>query len=475
MEITSLSFLSTILICIHIGGLISALDALALARSSQSAIAWCVSLVLLPEASLPIYWIFGRDRFKGYAELLKEFRLNREREVSAYENIYKRYVAHAVSLERTAEAQFESIAGDEFTTFNSGTLLIDGERCFDAMLKAIDSATAYVLLQSYIIRADSVGQRFKQSLMRAAQRGARVYVLYDEVGSSALADNWKADLAACGARVEAFATRRGRGNFFQVNFRNHRKLLIVDGKSAFVGGLNIGDEYLGKDHNLNPWRDTQLEVRGPAVMQLQRIFLADWLWAAGEELALDYEPASTGHCQMLPVATGPADELQNCLFLYLEMIRSARSKLWLASPYFVPPEPLMAALQMAALRKVDVRILLPSKPDHYLVWLASFPYLRELLRCGIKVYRYPGFNHQKVSLIDDGLCSIGTVNLDNRSILLNFEVTLLAADAALAGQIEHMLLHDFSISKQLSLAEVDNQPLHLRMGQRLARLFAPIL
>src|SRR5207244_2541871 len=205
------------------------------------------------------------------------------------------------------------------------------------------------------------------------------------------------------------------------NFRNHRKIVVVDGRDAYVGGLNVGDEYLGRSARFGAWRDTHVAISGPAVKAVQISFVDAWHWSTGEVPQLDWsvEPKKCGGKAVLVMPSGPVDRLDTCTLFFVHAIQSARRRLWIASPYFVPDAAILVALQLAVLRGVDVRIMLPSKPDHRLPWLASFSYLKDTLPWGVKMYRYQdGFLHQKVLLIDDDLASVGTANLDMRSLRL---------------------------------------------------------
>src|SRR3546814_47357 len=270
--------------------------------------------------------------------------------------------------------------------------------------------------------------------MRRARGGRRIYMLYDEIGSYGLPNAFIAELRAAGAVVRPFGTTQGPVNRFQLNFRNHRKILVADGSLAFVGGLNFGDEYLGRSAAMGPWRDTHLRIAGPVVQAIHLGFTEDWFWAAREVPELNWNPQAVEEdgLRVLALPTGPADVQDSCELFFLEALRSARRRIWIASPYFVPDEQIVSALELARLRGVEVRILLPEKPDQLLVYLASYGYYAMAERAGIEIYRYqPGFLHQKVLLVDDDIVSIGTANLDNRSFRLNFELSIVVSDSRL--------------------------------------------
>jgi len=356
--------------------------------------------------------------------------------------------------------------------------LINGEATFAAIFAAIERAESYILVEFYIIRADGLGNRLKDALIAKAAEGIDVYILYDSVGSIGLPQTYTDELTAAGVKTAEFNTTRRLGNRFRLNFRNHRKIVVVDGKEAFIGGHNVGDEYLGKNPKLSPWRDTHIRLRGPVTLEAQLTFVEDWHWATQEpppRLNWIPEKASGENTIALCLPTGPADPLESATLFFLNAINSATQRIWIVSPYFVPDEQLTSALQLAALRGVDVRILIPEKPDHLLVYLSSFSYLKEAEKAGVKIYRYqPGFLHQKVMLIDHQTATVGTANFDNRSMRLNFEVTVMVVDKEFARQVEEMLTADFAASRQLSPDDLDNRSFLFRFVVRAARLLSPI-
>jgi cardiolipin synthase len=275
--------------------------------------------------------------------------------------------------------------------------------------------------------------------------------------------------------IHRFATHRWR-NRFQLNFRNHRKIVVVDGTLGYVGGLNVGDEYLGLKPPLSPWRDTMLELRGPAVADLQKLFADDWQWITGQLPPLLPSPPGEGTASALIVAAGPADPLETGSLFFTAAIHAARERVWLSTPYFVPDNAVRSALQLAVLRGVDVRVLIPSRPDHRTVFLASTLHAHQALRAGIRMFRYqPGFLHQKALLIDHDCAAIGSMNLDSRSFRLNFEVSALVVDPEFADKVEAMLGEDFSRALAITDREYHDAPYLRRVAMHVARLFDPLL
>ena len=463
---------------IEILGVIAAIHAVMNARTAQGSVAWLIALITLPMLALPFYAAFGRHRFLGYVDAHRAGNAAVDHITGAEARRQgRRYQAHFDS-DHDRYAVYERLAKLPFSRANEVELLIDGESTFAAMFESLEAAQHYVLIQFYIIRDDDIGREFKERIRQCLGRGVRVYLLYDAIGSSSLSGRYVDALLQAGAQVYAFAGTNNRVRRLQINFRNHRKLLVVDGREVFIGGLNIGDEYLGRHPTLTPWRDTHVRARGPAAIAAQISFLEDWFWACGQLPELDWQPQPAGSADQptLVLAGGPADARDTFGLFFVQAIHAARKRLWIVSPYFVPNGSIIDALRLAALRGVDVRILLPQNADNRLVQFAGYAYVPELVDQGVKLYRYRGgFLHQKALLVDDDLAAIGTANLDNRSFRLNFEILLLVANTGFATSVEHMLAGDFDRSVQIDAEEVSDRAWWFRAAARGARLLSPIL
>lgn len=460
-------------------GLLAAVHAVMNVRTAQGALAWAIALVFMPSLTLLPYLVFGRNRFDSYVRSRREADVAMQAALAAQD--WRPWVEKAKTAESAGAVErlkaVTRLAHMPLLAHNHVRLLVNGEDTFATIFAAIAAARKVVLVQFFIVHDDELGRRLQQLLLERAAAGVAVYLLYDAVGSHALPKGYSDTLRAGGVKVHAFATRRGLRNRYQLNFRNHRKIVVVDGRLGYLGGHNVGDEYLGLKPPLAPWRDTHIEVSGPVLTCMQESFAEDWFWATREipPLLLAEDFAEEGMlCQLL--TSGPADAQETCSLFFVTLINAARRRLWITSPYFVPDEAVLAALRLAVLRGVDVRILLPSRPDHRIVYAASNQYAEDALQAGIGIYRYqPGFVHQKVVLVDDDMSAIGSANLDNRSFRLNFEVMLLTIDAGLAGQVEQMLLADFAqAQEQLDSARTEVSRAR-RLGMRLARLLSPIL
>ena len=473
--------LVTVFALFQIMGLFSSVHAIMRTRTPQGAIAWAVSLNALPIVAVPAYWVFGRSKFNGYVNAWRDASLPIEDDLAEIRQQFQPYFVENSSAHPEYEA-VKKLSDTPFINSNSVKLLVDGEATYTSLHAGIDEAESYILFQFYIIRADATGNRFKQQLIRRAEQGLGVYVLYDELGSSDLPAPWIADFRNAGIRMIPFNTRQGPQNRFQLNFRNHRKIVVVDGKSAWIGGLNIGDDYLGKDKKLSPWRDTHLRIDGPAALVAQAIFISDWHWA-GKELigGLSWEPrpasgiTGTGS-DVLVLQSGPADEIETASLFFTNALNVARKRIWIATPYFIPDEATMVAIRLALLKGLDVRILTPELNDNWFVRNASNLYLKDLAAMGARIYFYEkGFMHQKVMLIDNRLAMVGTVNFDNRSFRLNFEITAALSNEDFAAEVEAMLQKDLANSSEAGTAYFENLSAWERLKSRGSALLAPVL
>ena len=340
-------------------------------------------------------------------------------------------------------------------------------------------AESYALVQFYIVRDDGLGRRLKDAMVDCARRGVDVYFLYDEIGSKDLPKSYTDDLESAGVHHSIFNSTQGGRHRFQLNFRNHRKSVIIDGAESWIGGHNVGDEYLGLDAAVGPWRDTHVHVRGPAAQLAQLVFLADWYWAKRTlpEWSWEPRPAPSGaDVKAVVVPISPVGELEQAQLFFVHALNAARKRIWIATPYFVPDPAIMAALRLAALRGVDVRVIVPANPDHPAVWPAARWFMEQLDGVGMRFYRYrPGFMHQKVFLIDDEVATVGSTNFDNRSFRLQFEINVLFVDEPFAAEVEKMLLADLERSEPYDPSSLREAPFLERLGVALARLVAPVL
>lgn len=471
---------TVVFLVVELLAILSAAHALFTVRTAQGTIAWVVGLIAFPWLGLPLLWLFGCRRFDAHAQAMQRKLSEHRGKIQDVQTRIARYHVSRTEIQPARAGDLAAVAGKEFLEGNQVDLLVDGEATFASILSEVARAKRSVFVQFYIMREDGLGLRLLEALAAKAAEGVEVCFLLDSIGGAAMSPaiirKWQ-DRGIRMARFCAFSSWRDR---WRLNFRNHRKNVIVDGWVGFIGGHNVGDEYLGKNPKHSPWRDTHARVEGPSAVQLQMVFASDWFFATGEALEGCWEadgPLAEGDGQRaLVLASGPSDDFERCTLFFHNVISMAEQRLWIASPYFVPDEGIMQALQLAAIRGVDVRILLPMKPDQRLVWLASFAILTELTHPNIHIHRYTGgFLHQKVLLVDDGFASVGTKNFDNRSFRLNFEITLAVADRRFASQVAEMLEGDFARSVEVGRDDYESRSLTFKVGAQAARLLAPIL
>lgn len=458
-------------------GIVSAVHAVMYTRTSQGAIAWALSLLSFPFISVPAYWVFGRRKFEGYVLASKTSSGATEPLFEKVKEQLSPYISDYGAANPQVRAA-ERLSRVALLNGNDCELLIDGEATFNSIFNGIEAAEKYVLIQFYIVHDDGLGKALKSRLIAKARQGVNVYFLYDELGSLGLPASYTAELKQAGVRMSPFNTRKGRRNRFQLNFRNHRKVVVVDGKAAWIGGHNVGDEYLGKDPKIGRWRDTHVKITGPAALAAQVSFLEDYQWATNTLPEVTWTPIASARSDIpvLVLPTGPADEFETATLMFLHIINSARRRIWISSPYFVPDESIVSALTLARLRGLDVRIIIPEMSDNKLMYFAAYDYFDRLSECGIEFYRYQdGFTHEKVLLIDDTLSAIGTANFDNRSFRLNFEITTLIDSQAFSKQVEQMFNEGFASSKQMQVGDYDRKPLWFKFAVKVSRLMSPVL
>lgn len=447
-------------------------------RETMSAIAWSLTVLLLPLIGAALYFLFG-------SQSITRPLARKQRKRSVFKKI-----SGAVKGQPSSEvpARWQRLArlggeGDESFPVTSGNaieLYPESSRAFAAMLEAIESARTHIHMQFFIFRSDASGQRFIDALCACARRGVEVRFLYDSVGSYNLSSKLLRQLEDAGGKSAAFLPIFNPLYRFRVNLRNHRKILVIDGRVGFTGGLNIGDEYLGLSPRFGYWRDTHLRVSGGCVNGLQRVFQEDWHFATEEVIHGDRytpsfdQPADGSLAQV--VHSGPDMDYKAIREIYFAGILNARKRVWIASPYFVPDDGLKDALILAARSGIDVRLLCLFRPDKWIPYLAARFYWSDVLKAGVKVYQYSaGMMHSKFVLVDGEWSSIGTANMDNRSLHLNFEVNLQLFDAKLTQQLEEQFLNDLKVSVRIDPEVYDRRPFIGKLAENACRLLSPIL
>lgn len=451
----------------------------------STALAWILVNLAVPYLGVPLYFLLGENKLRVYVKRRKRSQLELG-QLEDKEFDLRRYQHEMPGTTETINvfAKLFEEYGEVYQPLPCELkLLVNGDATFEEIFQAIKGARQYIFAQYYIIRSDRLGRELRDLLIAKAREGVAVYLLVDDLGSLGLGSAYLYELKRAGVHVAKFLPLSFPLNY-QVNFRNHRKLVLVDGQVAFTGGLNVGIEYVGR-RAVDFWRDTHVKVSGPLVLALQQVFLDDWYFAAKRGIKLEplqvlqVEPARPKTdpadipCTAQVIPFGPSDPIEIGVLLYVQVIQSAKKRLWIASPYFVPDTTLERMLELAVLRGVDVRLLIPRTADHRFVHWVTLSYARRLQSRGITVHLYErGFMHQKVALVDDQMAAIGTSNFDNRSLYWNFETTLLVHNEAFAASVRDMLMSDLRDSRLLIS---ERQGWFRAFPQRLARLLAPLL
>lgn len=449
-------------------------------RDSTVAVAWVLFVLETPVLGALLFWAFGYNYVQRRVRRKRQHRraFREQHPPTRREATRGAEDAHDLQLHPLVEV---ARAVDAFPVSGGNTVRPYAETtdAFEALLDAVRQARHHVHLEFYIFRGDDTGQRLVAALIEKLREGVEVRLLTDAVGSLFLAGRLLAELDAAGGKTATFLPVNPLRSWIQVNLRNHRKMVVIDGVTGFLGGMNIGDEYLGKDPEFGYWRDLFVRIDGPAVAGLQRVFAEDWDFAAGEALDGDrYFPdaCGAGDVPAQVVEAGPDQEYNSIREVYFAAILEAKKRLWIASPYFVPDNGLLDALRLARHRGVDVRLLCLLRPDHRLSFYASRYYWGDMLSFGAKVYQYKrGMMHAKLVLVDDDWAMVGSANLDNRSLHLNFEVCCLVYSAAVVEELAAAYLRDLEASLPLDAWAFANRPFVVRLLENACRLLSPVL
>jgi cardiolipin synthase len=368
------------------------------------------------------------------------------------------------------------------TEYNSVNLYYDGESMISALKQALLNAKNSIHFQFYIIERGKIYEEIRDILIKKAKEGVAVRIIYDDFGSWALKKKDVKTFTKNGIEMFAFGKVRFHQLTSKSNFRNHRKIVVVDGKTGFTGGMNIADRYVYGNEYFQWWRDTHMKIKGEAVNVLQLIFLVDWFFVSKQQIFIDHEryfPKSVidEKCNIQIAASGPDSDWASIMQTYFYAISSAKKNIYITSPYFMPNESVLTAIKVAALSGVDVRIILPGKSDSKIVYWATLAYVQDLLEAGVKVYLYSkrAFNHAKTISIDGEFSSIGSVNMDTRSFEYNFEITAIVYDKSIALSLENQFRYDCSKSSQVTLRMWNRRAFHKNLSCSIARLFSPLL
>ncbi|MEX2415362.1 MAG: cardiolipin synthase [Paenibacillaceae bacterium] len=477
---------TTIYILVSILNMLFAIGVVFVERRNIGATwAWLVIFLFLPGVGFIIYLFFGQNlskrkryRIKGeqlkqIVDMIEDQKYNIQHDMIEYKD---------TEISRYQDMIYMNLVSDYayFTQDNEIEVFTEGAHKFESLLKEIDQAEHHIHLMYYIVRNDKLGNLVLSALTKKALEGVQVRFLFDDIGNARLPRRLFKSLIEAGGQAVAFFPSRIPYMNFRLNFRNHRKLAIIDGVCGYIGGFNIGDEYLGVDHRYGYWRDTHFKIKGSSVIQMQALFLLDWNLASSNEISYDpmYFPISSseGTAAIQIVSSGPNDNREQIKNALIKTINSAKRTVYLQTPYFVPDESLLNAMKMAALSGVDVRIMIPGNPDKRFMSWASYSYLGDLLNVGVKCYLYKrGFLHAKTIVADGMVCSVGTSNIDIRSFKLNFEVNAIVYNTSTATTLKEIFEVDMKDCIELTLEIYNNRSLFNRFIESLARLLSPVL
>ena len=449
-------------------------------RSANSIIAWTLILYIAPFIGFIVFLLVGRKINKSNMFGIKNAEI---RVLEKYDRQVKERSQVPVENMDMIMA-LETIDYSPYRNDNEVCMYSDGKEFFDALLKSLNKAKKSINIEFYIFKNDDIGTKILDILEEKAKNGVEVRLLYDSVGSRLLNRNVLKKLRAVGGKTGEFFPSWLKLINLNMNFRDHRKIVVIDNKVAFVGGFNVGDEYLGKDKKFGYWRDTHIKFKGSAVKDLNLRFLADWRYATKEEVDLSHvleisdENIGEPNTGMQIVSSGPnLSDRYEIKLAYLKMIQRAKKYLYIQSPYLIIDKSISDSLKLASASGVDVRIMIPGKGDHPFVYWANLAYAGDLLEYGVKIYHYDrsAFLHAKTVVIDDEICSIGTANMDTRSFELNFEVNAFIYSETISKQQKSEFEKDILKSEELTLEKYQNRSRGVKIKESLSRLFSDVL
>ncbi|WP_245585048.1 cardiolipin synthase [Psychroserpens burtonensis] len=447
-------------------------------------LAWLLAIFTIPVGGMLFYFILGRNKRKN-----KFYTLKKTKEISQYLDKVEDYYITVnendnipVVIKNHIKLAKLITKGSKFlpSTNNELIPLKNGPATFEAIFSAMEDAKKFIHIQYYIFEDGDLAEKFKSILIGKIKEGVTICFLYDGLGSRTLSNKYINSLKAAGIRVYSFLPMRFGRLLSSINYRNHRKIIIVDGVVGFTGGINVSDKYIKGDPIIGKWYDMHLQLKGTIVSSLQAVFAMDWSFASNTNDLLDtkffFNNSAPGKSTAQLVASGPDSDFSSIQQLYFSVINSAKKYVYITNPYVIPGEAVLVALQVAAMSGIDVRLLLSANSDSFLVKWNVRSYFENLLESGVKIYLYPdGFLHSKVIISDDTLTSIGTANLDIRSFEQNYEVNVLIYDREITTELKLDFLKDCNKSRQMDYQQHLKRSKTDRLKEGLAKIFSPVL
>ncbi len=458
-------------------------------KNPQSTYAWLLFLWMVPLLGFLFYIFFSQNLTKRkifkyntpenfqYQHLLRQQKRSLSRIISIDPDSPIEHYRHSIEFHLNVS---ESI----YTNNNGVEIFTDGHKKFEALFHVMEEARSSIHIEYYIIKNDALSKKLFDILTRKALEGVEVRLLFDAMGGRYIPNTVLEAFKSAGGQVGIFFPSRFKMLNLRVNYRNHRKIAVIDGIIGFVGGFNIGNEYLGLDKKMGYWRDTHLKIKGSAAYELQHRFLLDWRASSSEELLIDdlklnsyfpNIPQKSGSGVQI-VSSGPDNVNQQIKQGFLRMINTAENYILIQSPYFVPDESILEALKIALLSGIDVRIMIPNKPDHIFIYWVTLAYVGELIEYGAKIYIYEnGFLHAKTIVVDDAICSVGSCNFDIRSFRLNFETNAFIYDRRISIQLKNIFVEDIKKCTYYNKELYHNRSRRVKIKESISRLFSPLL
>jgi cardiolipin synthase len=472
---------STLWIGVYALDVFAILRALTRGHGVAGTFAWIFAIIALPGVGAGAYLLLANPSIKRTTRRKRLTTFEARHTLPPAGNGRKKEPAEAIPpMASSLLYMSASLTGFPPSAGNHVTLLAENTQAFEVIEQALRAARRSIWAECYVVRSDETGKRFLEILAERAAEGIEVRLLYDAFGSALIDGKQVEAIRARGGRAEAFLPMNPLRRRWSVHLRNHRKLVLVDGEIGFTGSMNVGNEYSGRSRRreASPWRDAHLSIRGPAVGDLAQTFAEDWLFATEENILAPPRPppAVNSGSVVAVVPSGPDQEHNANSLLHFAGIASARDRCYITSPYFVPDEPTLRAIESTALRGVDLRLLVPQHSDLRIVQRAARSYYGPLLRAGVRIFEYtPSMLHAKTMVVDSSWCMVGSANMDVRSFWLNFEVGAIIFDTAFADVLEQRFAGDLALSNEITALSMANRSFFARVVEGMARLLSPLL
>lgn len=453
-------------------------------RDPKSVWAWLLLLYFIPILGFVFYLFLGVDMHKRKMFKIKEVEDHLNEAIRQQESQIKILQEKDDAIAGYGDLVMYNLetSGAVLSDDNDIDIFTDGNEKFNALIEDMKKAEHFIHMQYYIIKNDVLFNRIREVLVEKAAQGVEVRVLFDGMGCRSVNHRYWKQLRADGVMTAEFFPALLRRLHLRINYRNHRKIVVIDNKVAYVGGFNVGKEYIDLSEKFGHWRDTHLRIHGNGILGLQLRFILDWNYAAHENLLQNaklfenFQPGNRDHCQMQIISSGPDNTNEQIRDNYMRLITKAKERIYIQTPYFIPDEAVLKALMIAARSGIEVNIMIPCMPDHPFVYWATYSYIGDLVMAGANCYTYNnGFLHSKGMIVDGEVFCYGTANMDIRSFALNFEVNAVVYNRKKAEEMEQIFKEDLNVCKQITKDSYASRPLVIRIKEQVCRLMSPLL